>query len=236
MSRATEACALSLQQRFGPTVLCDVSALDEEPAALWPAEQAAVAQAVPARRREFAAGRAGARRLLARLGLPPAALPAQPDRSPAWPSGVIGSIGHSAQLCVVAATRLGALLSLGVDVEPDAPLEDELWDTICSPRERAALERLPPAQRGAAARLHFCAKEAVYKCLHPVLRLPLEFHDVELEWPAAECFRAHFSGRPSHWDRAPLEGFVLAGCGSLIAGLALPLAVTGPLAATRPPA
>ena len=44
---------------------------DAAPAVLFPAEEAAIARAVPKRRSEFATGRACARAALAKLGLPP---------------------------------------------------------------------------------------------------------------------------------------------------------------------
>jgi len=222
MSQEIESCATLLQQRFGPDVLCDAVALDGEAEPLWPAERAAVAQAVPRRQREFAAGRACARRLLERLGLPPAAVPANADRSPIWPAGAIGSIAHDASICVVAVAKAGPLLSLGVDVEPDAPLEDELWPTVCSPRELAALLRRPGPERGAAARLVFSAKESVYKCLHPLLRIPLRFHDVELELASDGGFRARLCGRAPPWRGAPLDGFHARSSGWLLTGMRLP--------------
>ncbi|MFC3085549.1 4'-phosphopantetheinyl transferase family protein [Tabrizicola soli] len=129
---------------------------------LLPGEAAAVAGAVPARVAEFTAGRLAARRALAALGHPAAAIPAGPDRAPCWPEGMAGSIAHAAGVAV-AAVRRGA--SLGLDVEADAGLEPDLWPLICDPQELAAL---PQGDRGRAVRLVFAAKEAVYKAQYPL--------------------------------------------------------------------
>jgi 4'-phosphopantetheinyl transferase EntD len=221
MSRATEACAAQLRQHFDAAVLCDVVPVDGDPAALWPAEQTAIANAVASRRREFATGRLCARRLLEGLGLQAKPVPAASDRSPLWPAGAIGSIAHTATLCVVAVARSGGpLLSIGVDAEPDAPLEADLWATLCSPRELTRLLALPGEERGPTARLLFSAKECVYKCLHPVLRLPLEFHDVEVEFRGPR-FRAALLGQAAAWPAAPLVGFHLRCAGSILTGMTL---------------
>jgi 4'-phosphopantetheinyl transferase EntD len=228
MSRATEACARGLQQGFGPQVLCDAVSVDGDPQTLLSAEQPAVALASAARRREFAAGRSCARALLQRLGLPIAPVPAAADRSPIWPAGAIGSIAHSDTLCVVAVARQGELLSLGLDVEPDQPLEADLWSTICTPAELERLLTVPGSERGRAARLLFSAKESVYKCLYPVLRLPLEFHEVEIEVVSGSGFRARLAGAAAAWSPAPLPGFHARCEGSLLTGLCLPASPAGP--------
>jgi 4'-phosphopantetheinyl transferase EntD len=61
-------------------------------ATLLPEEERAIARAVASRRAQYAATRALARGLLRDLGWPDAALLNRRDRSPIWPSGVVGSI------------------------------------------------------------------------------------------------------------------------------------------------
>lgn len=140
-------------------------------AALWPEERQAIDGAVPHRLAEFAAGRTAARRVLAALGHPPVALPMGADRAALWPGGVSGAIAHDADLAV-AVGRRGA--PLGVDLEPDAPLEETLWPIICAPDELGLL-------RGDPARLVrrvFCAKEAVFKAQDPAHRALFGFEAV----------------------------------------------------------
>ena len=90
---------------------------------LLPDEAAHVAQAIPKRRREFARGRVSARQVLAELGVPSVSLLVGPKREPLWPEGIVGSITHDDRLCVVAVARAEKYAGLGVDVEPDEPLE-----------------------------------------------------------------------------------------------------------------
>lgn len=223
MSQASESHASVLQERFGPDVLCDVVSVHADPAQLWPEEQTAVADAVAARRREFAAGRVCAHRLLSRLGFDPAPLLPATDRTPLWPSGAIGSIAHDGLMCAVAVARSGRLASLGLDVEPDEPLEDDLWSTVCTASELAWISSCPRESRGRTARVVFSAKECAYKCTYPLTRTVLEFQDVEITLGAsAGSFRAQVLC-PARVSVAPftLEGFFVLCGGSIVTGAAL---------------
>jgi 4'-phosphopantetheinyl transferase EntD len=148
--------------------------------AAQPAELAAVAAAVPARRAEFLLGRALARTALRRIGVEAGAIATASDRAPEWPAGVIGSISHTRALCAVAVARRGALVSLGLDLEQADPLEPELWRRILTPAERGFVERAPREEQGGLAKLVFSAKEAFYKCQYPLTRKFLGFLEVEL--------------------------------------------------------
>jgi 4'-phosphopantetheinyl transferase EntD len=163
---------------FGPSILVEVSPIADRWDELPPEERAIVRRACASRRLEFAAGRHQSRRLLARLGLGAATLPADADRCPIWPEGIVGSIAHGDGVCVAAIAASDEWQGLGIDVEPDEPLEQELWPILCTGRELAWLAARPANERGRLARLFFCAKESVYKCLFPRTRRRLEFHDV----------------------------------------------------------
>jgi 4'-phosphopantetheinyl transferase EntD len=172
--------------------------------ALYPEERAGLGHAVAKRRREFAAGRACARRALARLELADAVLPIRPDRLPAWPAGIVGSITHCAGYCGVAAARQGAILGLGLDAEVGGELEPALVPLVCRPAEieaLAALESLGGLTSGEGAKLVFSAKESAYKCFFPLVHRFLEFHDVEielrLESPRAGSFTARILSGPT---------------------------------------
>ncbi len=166
---------------FGADVLAGSASIDERTDDLWPNERELVRKAVPRRAREFAAGRRVARALLARLGTRGAPLLRNPDRTPRWPAGVVGSITHAAELCAVVVARSGAVTGLGVDIEPDAPLEPELWPRICTPRERESLLQGGAESCGRHARLVFSAKESAYKCVYAHVRRVLGFQEVEIE-------------------------------------------------------
>ena len=126
--------------------------------------------AVPARLREFAAGRHAARMAMQAAGLPAVALPIGADRAPVWPDGVIGSLTHSRTLCLAVAGQAGALSGIGIDLEPATSLERNLWDSILLPEEQIDLMRAPAAKRGLLAKTIFSAKEAAYKAQYPTSR------------------------------------------------------------------
>lgn len=144
--------------------------------------------AVDKRRFEFASGRACAHLALDRLGFARAPLRSGPDRAPLWPDGAVGSISHTTGWCAAAVARAREVAALGIDLEPDEPLEPSLWRLVATDRELARLEREPAASRGLQARLLFVAKEAFYKCQHPTSRTLLDFRDVECELER-EAFR-----------------------------------------------
>ena len=143
------------------------------PQDLWPEEEAAACGAVPQRLAEFAAGRRAARRVLAALGRPPAALPMAQDRAAVWPSDLCGSIAHAARIAVAVA-RPGP--PLGVDLEPDLAVDPDLWPTLCSPAELSRLS----GDTGRLVRRIFCAKEAVFKAQDPDRRAMFGFDAVDV--------------------------------------------------------
>ena len=102
---------------FADDVLVDeIDPREVSPDVLLPAEAAQVATAVAKRRREFAAGRYLARKLLSRLDLPQdTPLLNGEDRAPVWPEGVAGTISHTRHRAAVAVARSPAVLSLGCD-------------------------------------------------------------------------------------------------------------------------
>jgi 4'-phosphopantetheinyl transferase EntD len=181
-----------------------------------------IARASPTRRREIATGRACARRLLGSLGFAPRPLLRASDRTPLWPRGVVGSIAHDALHCVVAVARAPQFAALGVDAETDEPLEEELWDTICTPRELAFVSALARDVRGTIVRTLFSAKECAFKCVFPLTKAELELHDVEIELDAdsdAFCAQVRVGDHPL--ASVALEGFYFSCDGSIVTGMAL---------------
>lgn len=164
----------------GVALCCTDPAAGAE-SALFAEEAAAVARAIPARRAEFAAGRAAAHGAMATLGRAPAPVAMAADRAPVWPAGVIGSISHCAGACVAVVATAGAgIEALGVDIEPDADLPEDVRALICLPGERDWLARQDAAARGRAARLLFCAKEAAFKMQHALTGEMLGFEAIEV--------------------------------------------------------
>jgi len=196
---------------FGPlagVVRLALAPIDESDRFAHPEEAEAVASAVDARRREFATGRRLAHELLDGLGLDDGPLLLGRDRAPLWPDGATGSISHGAGHCVVAVARTERVEAVGVDLEDDGPLADDLFASILTARERAALEE-EDGMLGATAKRVFCAKEATYKALSSRVRRILDFHDVEIEL-AGDRFVAHHDGARLEGTFAHDRGLVFA--------------------------
>ncbi|WP_246040004.1 4'-phosphopantetheinyl transferase family protein [Sulfitobacter sabulilitoris] len=191
---------------------------------LWPDESLAIATARPKRRREFAAGRAAVRRAMRALDLPAAAVPQGHDRAPVWPPGTTGSISHCDMACIAVLALVGDAVSLGVDIEPDTPLEPELWPAICTPPERDRLSALPVAQRGRMAKLLFCIKEAAYKCQYPLSREIIDFDRLEVTPDlVGGTFAARFTAPTGPFGKDHVLGGRFArGGGLILAGMILP--------------
>jgi len=163
-----------------------------DPPAPYAAELACLSpSAVEKRRHEFAAGRAAAHQAMALLGQDPVAIPVAENRAPIWPTGLVGSITHTRSCAMAVVAQKGEIRGLGIDVEEDKPLADELWPAICSPQEQDWLRQ--QANPGQLAKLVFSAKEAAYKCQFTVSERYYGFDGMELTLNLAESrFSARF--------------------------------------------
>jgi 4'-phosphopantetheinyl transferase EntD len=172
---------------FPPEVLVVLAAREDQEAPLLAPEETFVQQAVEKRVREFRAGRACARRGMARLGVQNFALLKGPDRDPIWPGGIVGSITHCAGFVAAAVAPSDSIRGLGLDAEPSETLGENLVPMICTPTERDWL-----AHEGHDwAKALFSAKEAVFKCLYPVTRAWMDFHDVSLTFDRLDSHDPH---------------------------------------------
>ncbi len=178
---------------FDGSVAVAAAPLDATPAALLGDEARLVERAASSRRLEFATGRRLSRMLLERLGEPAGPLLRDDDRVPLWPTGVVASISHCDDLCVVAMGRADRYRGIGIDVEPDEPISEEIERRICTASERTWIAARSAAgyAPGRARKLVFGAKEAVYKAFYPSVREFWGFQDVELALdPESERFVA----------------------------------------------
>lgn len=165
---------------FPDNVVVVFAAKADWDSSLHPAEAAAISQASPKRRREFAAGRSCSRIALAQLGIRGYPLLPQPDRVPNWPKGIVGSLSHCNDACIAAVALSSNYLGVGVDIEAAGQLPENIRSMVCTPGEEEWMSlRAPPhfADWGTVA---FSCKESVYKCLYPIHGELLEFDDVEL--------------------------------------------------------
>ncbi|MDO8364917.1 MAG: hypothetical protein Q7V88_18650 [Actinomycetota bacterium] len=143
---------------------------------LHAAELALVAIAVPSRQAEFATGRVLLRAALAHDG----PILREPSRAMQLPPRWVASLAHDHGVAVVAVGHDQQFAAIGIDVEPDAPADDEL----CA----AVLRADDPAMHPTAA---FVMKEAAYKAWSTLGGRILGPLDVRLELRKHE-FTAHF--------------------------------------------
>jgi enterobactin synthetase component D / holo-[acyl-carrier protein] synthase len=142
---------------------------DDDGAALFPDEAAAIESAVQTRRVAFRTGRACARRALVGLGVAPVPIAVGTGGAPRWPAGIVGSITHCHGYRGAAVARARDLASLGIDAEPNQPLPHRVLPRIALASERAMVRELAASEpRVCWDRLLFSAKEAVYKAYYPL--------------------------------------------------------------------
>lgn len=169
-----------LSSLFTPAVVVVVAAPEIHAGTLAESELAGTERMVESRLREFTAGRVSARHALSRLGTPVTGIPRGHDRVPQWPAGVVGSITHCPDLCVAVVARASDCEAIGIDAELAAPLDQDLYDSVCRPAERNHFQTLPRLPGTDWPKVAFSAKESFYKAWFPVTRLPLDFTEVEL--------------------------------------------------------
>jgi len=128
---------------------------------------------------DFKASRYCAKISLKQLGIEQFAVLINPNGSPSWPDGVIGSISHTRNLCVAAVMKINGIKSIGIDVETAKPIDLEILDLICSNKEIKRLKKQgDPMVLG---KVMFSIKESIFKCFHPAFGEWLNFKDVDLK-------------------------------------------------------
>lgn len=197
--------ATALRSALPASVGIGVSRIDEDAPPLLPGEGDAVARAVCARRREFAAGRAAARSALVEIGGAAVAIPAGADRAPVWPDGFCGSITHGTSHAVAIAARRMRWASVGLDLDRATPLDPTLAAALAAPGDRPGAF-FPPSLR---AMLMFCVKEAAFKAQFPLTGLWLDFRDIAVALSEYR-FRLEIGGVPLEGRWRLIGGFFAA--------------------------
>jgi enterobactin synthetase component D len=138
----------------------------------------------PERRAEFLLGRRCARRAMVACAPELAATPVRmgENREPSWPDGIVGSIAHTRALAAAAVVRTRHARGLGLDIEErmDAATAREVRDAIATAREVALVEKELALDAPSAVTLVFSVKEAVYKCLFPLVRRYFDHREAEV--------------------------------------------------------
>lgn len=165
-----------------PRIAIAEAPMSGEADGLMAGEAASVANAVARRRLEFAVGRTCARNAIASLGHTKVALLRGENRMPVWPADLVGSITHTDTWAAAAvARREDGFTAIGIDLEPSNELSADLWTSVCSSDEQAAVARIDGMTPGLAAHLVFCMKEAAFKCQFPISGAMLEFTDLAID-------------------------------------------------------
>ncbi|MER9877236.1 4'-phosphopantetheinyl transferase superfamily protein [Mesorhizobium sp. M0195] len=143
---------------------------------LYASEVTPMGRAVTKVRRQSGAARVIARTLLGKLGFPP--LPILKTRSgvPIWPAGIVGSLAHHDTVAAAAIAGTKRIATLGIDIEPNEPLPENLIELIATPNEQRMYDLRLLERRDL-----FVLKEAVYKAYFPLYNDVLEFQDVEID-------------------------------------------------------
>jgi 4'-phosphopantetheinyl transferase EntD len=144
--------------------------------ALRPDEFRAFASSVMKVQRASGAARIVARHLLAQLAAPDCSIVKSRSGAPVWPSGIVGSLAHDADVAVAAIARQQEFSGVGIDIEPAVALDRDLVGLIATDSERAAIQDDP-----LLARVLFAVKEAVYKAVYPLDGQFLNHHDVDAD-------------------------------------------------------
>lgn len=146
------------------------------------AEQPLIEKAVAKRRREFSIGRCCVRQALGELGFTNTPILHDKNGAPLWPQGIVGSITHSTAYAAAAVAEKSRLQGLGIDMETVSRVSSRITDKILTATEKTALQSLSdPAEQQRLLSLYFSAKEAIYKCLHPLLQCRIGFKDARIE-------------------------------------------------------
>ncbi|OUS33356.1 phosphopantetheinyl transferase [Rhodobacterales bacterium 56_14_T64] len=202
---------------FGADVALAVSDPLDNPPAPFAAELACLSpNAVDKRRREFAAGRAAAHAAMVDLGRLPHPILVGEKRAPIWPDGLAGSITHTRSCAMAVVAHSSDLCALGIDVEEDTPLADNLLSAICSEQEQHWLQT--QANPGQLAKVIFSAKEAAYKCQYTLSERFFGFDGMELVLDLEQGnFQAYFTAeQPPFAQGTVIEGRFAIGAGVIV--------------------
>jgi len=174
---------------------------------ILPKEEVCIKEAVQKRRLEFIAGRVCARTLLSRCGWSDYPIVSGKDRTPVWPSNIVGSISHTDGFCGVALALKADFSSIGLDIESIGKMKQDMWKYIATLPELNWIKSLPMYKQQKYTTLIFSAKECFYKCQYMMTKRWFDFHDVVIDIsPENQEFTVQLSRNKASclWDRTTL--------------------------------
>ena len=145
--------------------------------ALTPEEARCGAKFSPRRMADFVLGRYCAVQALRGIGVGRHTIPPGEGRAPEWPPSIVGAISHTDGVAGALVAHRDAYLGIGLDLERLQPI-GHLAEQICTAQEHAAATAADvPAEH---LNVLFGAKEALYKCIWPLVRRFVAFDEVGL--------------------------------------------------------
>ena len=143
-----------------------------------------VARSVNKRQAEFFFGRLAARHAMEAAGWAAADVPIGPNREPIWPTGLSGSISHSAGLAAAVVLADASSLRVGIDVERviEPSLRETLRATVLDDREYHCVGACAGSQPqfDELMTIVFSAKESLFKATFAAVGRYFAFDAVRL--------------------------------------------------------
>lgn len=142
-------------------------------------DQICLTPAIRKRRAEYLAGRICASRALSKLELENINVSSNTDRSPKWPTGIVGSITHTETTAAAIVAHNKIVSALGIDYENILSVvnANEIKDQIINSNENRNSYSVTH-NLNIFVTLLFSAKECLYKALYPHVKIFLNFHDL----------------------------------------------------------
>jgi 4'-phosphopantetheinyl transferase EntD len=187
-------------------------------AELNPAESLIAADMTQLRRAQFAAGRACARAALGRIGRTSLTIASDNDGVPLWPRGVVGSISHKYSQSIAVVGVMETFQGIGIDLERDEERDDRILAAeIASAHEAREMAKLKrhSIEVASTATWLLSAKEATYKAVFPLLRIPFSWEDIQISFVPDEGM---FVPRIREASHLPMRGAIV-GEGKWIAAI-----------------
>lgn len=169
-----------------------------------------LADAIPARRAEFAAGRRCACAALTSLGCPETEILRGSLGEPIWPRHYSGSISHEAGIAAAIAFKLGLQWKqAGLDIMLTETVQrqnfSDLADVILTPEEKAA------TGSGSDVTLRaFMLKEAAIKIASPALGRLVDFQEISLQTTGEAYYRVTIPGFNMHGRTSACRSGIIA--------------------------
>ncbi len=171
--------------QLGRNICFLCSSVENNISAIPAEEQRYIEKAGPIRKNEFSTARVLSRKALSILGVNAGALVPDEDRCPKWPPGIVGSISHSGNKCVVAVARRKDLTGIGIDIEHTGiSVDRDLMRYFCTTNEISEIGQFRRNGRSdtEVVKAIFSMKESVYKCIYPIIRRPISLKDIEINF------------------------------------------------------